>query len=99
MSAVDPSSRPSESSPDRSSFSRRRAPLFEIGNHVLTPELDRVHDFLVRYVVNLHEAEQLLAARLLVALDLPDAGLGVAADDHVVLIHEVEVDGGRIRSE
>src|SRR6266481_10166427 len=65
-------------------------------NHVLPEQLDRPGHLVGRDVVRLHQAEELVTARLAVALHLPDAGLGVAHDAGVHVVQEREGDVAQV---
>src|SRR3989442_795135 len=66
-------------------------------DHVLPEQLDRSRHRAGRDLVRLHQAEELVAARLAVALDLPDAGLGVAHDDRVHVVEQLEGDIAQVQ--
>ena len=63
------------------------APLGEFGKHDLGAEqLEAAHHLVVRQVAELHVAEQLVDADLVVADELLEALLGRPDDDHVLVL-------------
>lgn len=69
-----------------------RALLFEIWNHVLTDQSDRIHHPLMGHLISLHMAEQHLGARLLIGPGLPKTRLGIARQDHITVGHVIVAD-------
>src|SRR5437867_3463594 len=65
-------------------------------DHIPPEQLDGPRHRIRGDVVRLHQAEELIAACLAVALHLPDAGLGVAYDDGVHVVEEREGDVAQV---
>src|ERR1043166_4571620 len=62
----------------------------EAGDDLPCEQLDRAHDPVVRDAGGLHETDEVIETRLLVALHLAHAMLDVADDDHVLAVEIVE---------
>ena len=70
---------------------RRTGPLLELRDHVLPEHLDRLHDLVVLELAELDVADDGVAADGLVALEFLEALLGLADDDHVLLVEELGI--------
>src|SRR5581483_3398148 len=62
--------------------------LSEAGNHLFAEHANGAHAVFVRHLADLHDAEELVDACVLVLLDDGGAGVGVAGADHGT-VHEV----------
>ena len=75
-----------------------RAHLFEIWNHVLADQSDRIHHLLMGHLISLHMAEQHLSARLLIGPGLSEARLRITRQDHIAVGHVIVADRVQINS-